>query len=416
MRKIITHIFVWLSVLASINHSQAAEISWLPFQKLTYFSPENHASHQQLNTLLVGIRQLGFPEHLQEEMIRDFYKQLNSRDTLRPYVDDDFVLLGINTRWVSIESSSQNPLLKCPAEKPNQCQILATFPNNEVPNPIFYSNGTVVIERETFNDGVLNSGVNDFLISRDNGKTWQSFETPVPCKKTGYWCDLLPQDAQRFILLSTNLNDDNSGFDDLDVYTSHDGGKYWKRVAQKWSDVNAPSKVALHVSTLLAPFGTQKATTDFATLELNTQKKSVIKTDISATRWSSTDSRLLPHRNHYLAMLEQHPLFSGNFTLFRITPESTRTIQLWNSGGHRVKDLLISETAIVIRTWNPNVMVPSVGKFHETLHYSLDSGSTWLTVDIPYTMLDSLIKLSGKRVWMFLPSGIQSLNLGSVKP
>lgn len=416
MRKIITSVLILLSVLTSLSHGQAAEPSWVPFQKLTYFSPENRALHQQLNTQIAVFRQLGFPEHLQEEMARDFYIKLGSRDTLRPYVSDDWVLLGINTRWVSIEPSSQNPLLKCIVAKPKECLVLATFPNNEVANPIFYSSGTVVIERETFERDVLNTGAKDFLISRDDGKTWQPFETPVPCKKLGYWCDLHFQDAQRFVLLSTNLKDDYSGFDNLDAHTSHDGGTSWERAIQKWPDVNTLSNVSLHTSTLLAPFGTQKATADFGTLNLSTKNKSVIKTDISTAQWSSTDSRLLPYQNRYLAMLEQHPLFSGHFALFRISSESTKTMQLWNSGGQRVKDLLVSESAIVIRTWNPDVMVPSVGRFHETLHYSLDSGSTWISQDIPYTMLDSQIKLSNRRVWMFLPSGIQSFNLGSAKP
>lgn len=413
MWKIITPLLVCLNVLSGFQHSLASEISWEPFQKFAYFSPENRESHQLLNSMLTGFRQIGIPEQLQEEMARDFYSRLESRDTLRPYVNNDWVLLGINTRWVSTDPDSRNPLLKCPAEKPTQCQVLATFPNREVVDPIFYSNGTLIIERETFEPDVFNTGTKDFLISRDDGKIWQSIETPIPCKKIGYWCELRFQDAERFVLLSTHLKKDNSGFDTLVVHTSHDAGKSWGQPPQRWYGVDAPSKVALHASTLMASPSKQETTVSFLKLELGTHKKSMFTTDISSVRWATRDTLLHAHRDHFLGMLNKEPEMSSDYSLFRIATDGTKTAQIWNSNGHRVQDLLVSDKAIVIRTWNQDAMVPSVGKFREFLHFSLDSGSSWVSQDIPHEMLGGLIKLSGTSVWIFLPSGIQTLNLGT---
>jgi len=403
-------LFVFLQ--SSVN---AAE-NWVPFQKFSYFvSGKEACRNEGLEFLLTQLRSQGMQEAALTKLNDDFYLRIQSRDVMRPFVRGNDVFAGINNRWVSVAPGCTNFLLQCKADQQNSCKEISSFPNNQVVTVLFFDEGRLVAKRETYAANVLNFPEKiDFILSDDGGKSWSEIRTPVPaCGVRAGVCELIPLSFSKYAFISTKLNAKGDGFDEVSVHSTADGGKTWVLSIDKWQGVDFPVWVSLSKAIMVTIPVPQGHTVSISEHDLSSQKTKSFQTSLPSDNWSHPNPGFVIKRDaEYFVQLNESALIGGA-SVFRLNQAAVSETQkpVWTSGTTRVKDFQVSETAVVLRTWDASAMSLVTPRFREKIHYSLDGGDKWKVLDVPENILDGTLLLSNKRIWLFSPDGIRYLDL-----
>jgi len=345
----------------------------------------------------------------------DFYLRIQSRDVMRPFVRGNDVFAGINNRWVSVAPGCTNFLLQCKADQQNSCKEISSFPNNQVVTVLFFDEGRLVAKRETYAANVLNFPEKiDFILSDDGGKSWSEIRTPVPaCGVRAGVCELIPLSFSKYAFISTKLNAKGDGFDEVSVHSTADGGKTWVLSIDKWQGVDFPVWVSLSKAIMVTIPVPQGHTVSISEHDLSSQKTKSFQTSLPSDNWSHPNPGFVIKRDaEYFVQLNESALIGGA-SVFRLNQAAVSETQkpVWTSGTTRVKDFQVSETAVVLRTWDASAMSLVTPRFREKIHYSLDGGDKWKVLDVPENILDGTLLLSNKRIWLFSPDGIRYLDL-----
>ncbi|MDP1636244.1 MAG: hypothetical protein Q8L69_16370 [Gallionellaceae bacterium] len=413
--KPILPVFCSILFVFSKSSANAAE-NWVPFQKFSYFvSGKEACRNESVEFLLTQLRNQGRQEAELTKLKEDFYLRIQSRDVIRPFVSENDVFAGINNRWVSVAPGCTNFLLQCKADQQNSCKKISSFPNNQVVTVIFFDEGRLVAKRETYAADVLNIPEKiDFILSVDGGKSWTEIRTPVPvCGVRAGVCELIPLSFSKYTFISTKLNAKGNDFEEVSIHSTADGGKTWVLSIEKWQGVNFPDWVSLSKATMVTIPVPQGHTISISEHDLNSKKTKSFQTSLPPDNWSHPNPGFVIKRDaEYFVQLNESALMGGT-SVFRLNQTDVSETQkpVWTSGTARVKDFQVSETAVVLRTWDASALSLVTSRFSEKIHYSLDGGGKWKVLDVPENILDGTLLLSNKRIWLFLPDGIGYLDL-----
>lgn len=411
--------FVLLAM--GIENQAHAEPTWTLFTQISYFTAKNDScENQTLKALQPIFRSSGLSDTQVQAFIADMDRSLQSSNVLHPMVTGNDILIGTNLRWRGVSSECRNHLLYCKGNRIDSCEQIATFANDQVLTPIFFNGNTVIANRTTFPSDSLNIGSEDYLTSSDLGKSWKKIDIPVPCgaPASGYSCTLIPGSAQTYTLLSSSVNQQGS-FQDVTIHSTDNGGKSWRVLTPPWSEIKHHFYVSAQDGNLLALPEAGRDYFSISVRNVDSGSNDTIRTKISASEWTSGYSKVQKYQNKYLVEAEGKwadtmPKDVGIFIVDRLRPEGSAK-PVWTSQGMRVKDVKISASLIVVRTWNPNSMSRNKTNFNESIHYTTDEGAHWHVFDVPDELLGSTMELSKNRIWMFSPFTIQYSDLPTTK-
>lgn len=412
-----TTVSIFFITLLMLLHSSAnAAGSWVQFQKFPYFNDGKGACRSELvESLSSELKSQGLPDEKIAEFKKDIFKKLHSSDVVLPLVNGSDVFVGINNRWVSTSPSCNNYLLRCKVDKNNSCKEVASFPNNQVVTVLFSDKDGIVARRETYVADSLNlSEKVDHILSNDDGKSWSKIQTPIPsCGDKGNACELMPISLSKYVFITTRYSEEKSDFDDASVYSSEDGGKTWVLSIDKWQGVNFPSWFSLSNETLVAIPAPKEHRISISEYDFKSKTKKEFQTSFQEKDWSHPNPGYVIKRGADYFLQLNDPHVGVRSSVFRLNQATATEVQtpVWTSGVTNVSDFKISNTAVVVKTWDSSAMSVVTGKFREKNHYSLGSNGKWDVLDVPEDLSDGTLLLSNKRIWLFLPDGIHYLDL-----
>jgi hypothetical protein len=423
--RIMKHLFrqtlAMLFLLLIFSPTTNAQVSPQQFARLPYFTPESTTcTNDVLAFLKTSLKGRNLNAEQWQKVSDAVYAKLSARDVLRPFVDGGNVLMGTNMRWISIAPDCHNALLYCSAERADSCAELATFPNDQVLAPLFFSQDVVIAEREVFPNDVLNGGKTDFVMSDDKGRNWRKVNVPVACGARGWWCRLLVHSARQYTLIASKIAEDKPAlFEDVAIHTTLDGGNSWELSTAQWHGMNSPAAIEVSNGRAIGLPKEQGEVIAISRHSLANGADDTITTSIPAAQWDTRfDSSVFDIQGNYLLRINARmPGLDKNVGVFLVAQDqATPSGKLvWQSAGMAINFMQASASALVIRTWDSKSMLVARGVFREKLNYSLDGGQTWKVWDIPEALLGATLCLSGNELWWFLPAEIHHVNLDELK-
>jgi hypothetical protein len=359
------------------------------------------------NLTLVQMKKLfqarGIPDSAFAESVKSFYSDGRASELVRPFVQGESVLIGLNMRWLG-NRLCPNPVLACQSIDKATCSEMSSVATDQVLQPLLVSDQTIIAQRDNFTPDNLNPGPSDFVSSNDKGKSWARMNSPVSCADLGTRCRLIPQTASRYFLMSSQLSNDDS-WTDMAIHFTTDAGKSWTLLTEKWKGIHNPNAVSFADDTFVS---LQRESGEFVTLSRLKpldNKIEELKTSIRTTEWNPrSDGKVLDFKGEYLVRLNaaDGSIRPNRFGVFLVPAngDSAPSKLIWQANGVVIGDILSSEGVIAIRTWNHRFRV-APGKFAEQIHYSLDGGKTWKIDDVPPDLLGGVMRLANRKVWLF---------------
>lgn len=387
--------------------------SWKSAYQFPHFSPTYAGCD---NLALAQMKQLfqarGLPASAWTEMAKSFFDDASPKELVRPFVQGDSALIGLNMRRLG-NTLCSDPVLICQSKDKGTCAEMSAVATQHVLQPLWADAQSIIAERDNFAPGDLNPGQSDFVLSHDKGKSWGRINTPVSCGQLGTWCRLIPQNASSYFLLSTQLADD--AFADIAIHGTTDGGKSWKLLMEKWKGISDPGAVSYAADAFVS---VQAESAEFVTLSRFNpaeNKAGQLATDISTRAWSPRfDAQVLAVEGGYLVRLNaaSDKVTPDHFGIFLVPSagQAAASRLIWEVKGVMIGDVQSSEGVIAIRTWNPKSMITG-RRFAEQIHYSLDGGTTWQIRDVPAELLGGVMRLAGRKIWLFTAGAVNYLEL-----
>ena len=412
MKNFLPSILALFTLLALQPPAKAGD-GWRPAYRLPHFTAEYPTcSNQMLELIKQQLQEQNIPAASWQKVSDSFYSSLRPRDVLRPFVNEKNVLVGLNMRWISVTPDCRNPLLYCDANRPDTCTEISSGPHEEVLQPLFFNEEILIAERETFKANSLNTSRSDFVVSKDTGKSWNHLTMPVRCGQQGGVCRLIPQTALKYILISTIYDESKSDFEDVTVNTTVDGGVTWMPSIDKWKGVRIPEMISVEGDLLVSVPKGQGEFVSLSSHKLLSHKTEEINTGIPSDAWDTSFGTVVINFSggHLIQLVPKKRVVNGVGGIFFVrSGKVPSTTLIWPPEGMPIGDLQVSKSAIVIRTWNPKLLLGH--SFEEKIHYSLDGGTTWKMRNIPQDLLSGTMLLLERKLWLFSTSSIQYLNL-----
>ncbi len=402
-------------VLVSSSSMAGQADSWKRAYQFPHLTQEYKGCE---NLALVQMKKLfqaqGIPDSAFAASAKSFYSDGRASELVRPFVQGESVLIGLNMRRLG-NRMCPNPVLACQSIDKATCSEMSLVATGQVLQPLLLSDQTIIAQRDNFTSGNLNPGQPDFVTSNDKGKSWVTMNSPVSCADLGTWCRLIPQTASRYFLMSSRLS--NDAWTDMAIHFTTDAGKSWTLSTEKWKGIHDPSAVSFADDTFV---GLQPESGEFVTLSRLKpldNKIEELKTSIRTTEWSPRfDGQVLDFKGEYLVRLNaaDGSIPPNRFGVFLVPAngDSAPSKLIWQANGVAIGDILSSEGVIAIRTWDPRSLVAR-GKFAEQIHYSLDGGKTWKVDDVPTDLLGGVMRLANRKVWLFTSDAVKYRDLSN---
>jgi len=402
-----------LCALASSNSMANEADAWTQAYQFPHFTREYAGCE---NVALAQMKKLfeaqGLPASAYAEMSESYFAERSAHELVRPFVQGDSVLIGLNMRWLG-NPICRNPVLSCQPENKGNCSEISFVGTNEVLRPLLVNEQTIIAERDNFTPRNLNPGQPDFVSSSDKGKSWTRINSPVSCSDLGTRCMLFPKTALSYFLMHTKLI--NDVWTDIAIHSTADGGKSWTLLTEKWKGMHDPSAVSFANDTFAS---LERGPGEFVTLSRLKpleNKFEELKTSISTGDWSPRyDGKVLEFEGGYLVRLNaaNGAVPANHFGVFFVPsagdPAAAKLI--WQVKGVAIRDFQSAEGVIAIRTWDPKSLVER-RKFAEQLHFSLDAGKTWKVYDVPPGLLGAEMRLANRKIWLFTPNVVKYRDL-----
>ena len=402
--------------------SQAEELKTELFYKIPHFSSGNNVcSTQPKNKILDHLKLRGVAESEYEGLMKALLLKLDANDVLSPFISGENILFGTSMRGLSFSPNCHNFLFHCTTGKESNCRKITEFSNDEVIYPIFYKDGIIIAHREKFDIDKTETGVFDFIISHDDGKKWDSIKLPDLCVKNFYVCSLIPQTESEYKLTLVNLKlfSPDNDFGAIFLGATYDGGKNWEISNEKWRGGTKSSKVSFRKNYAFSINENSEEFIEISKYNFSTKSTEIIKTPFSAKQWSSIyQTMVIEFDDYYLIRLHGAERGSANNSaIFKLAKndESVPYQLLWKSNDQFLNDFQTSKNVILLRTTNDYVSILAPIKTSEKLHYSIDNGVTWTTLEVPYYLTGAIVHLSENKVWFFKSSGIEYIDLSELK-
>jgi hypothetical protein len=340
-----------------------------------------------------------------------FIEQHASDVLTKPYISGDVIYVGINTRWSLQGLTGKNPLLRCTTSGASpSCEVVATFPNPEVPTMRLVDGATLVVQRTTYPDTALNIGKEDFLRSTDAGKTWQSFNLPFNCTTRGWWCETRLVADNNYIVIGSKIAD-TTGMpikgkgNNTSIYQSRDHGKNWGMVTSGLEQISSLATIDLFKGDALVAQGASILTSAIISISPDGEVKTLIDTEpFGAELWIITHSE----KRVYLLGRRSEDKPERNNVIYAL--DSGKLTKLWENA-ETARTLCVDNDVVVAGTYDTNTLVPSTREFKSDYHVSLNGGATWVTYSVPAQLLNSISTCDAHRVYLMTPFQIFTLAL-----
>ncbi|WP_028104413.1 hypothetical protein [Pseudoduganella violaceinigra] len=413
MNKLYAGIAV-LCMLATSNLMAKEGDAWKAAYTFPHFTAEYAAcGNFALNEMKKLLQEQGVPASEWAGILASYHKDLRAREVIRPFVNGESLLIGLNMRWLATGPACQNPVLSCQDIDKGVCAEVAHVPNDRVVAPFFANEQIIIAESDKFRPSNLNPDHAGFVFSKDKGKSWAKLNTPVSCDELGGLCRLIPQTASRFILASSKLAHDK--WTDVAIHATSDGGQSWSLLTGEWAGIQDINGISAEGDTIV---GLPNQPGEFVVLSRfrpGDKKTEEFKTTIRTDAWNPRyDARILNFGAGYLVRLNavDGSIPPRNFGLFFVSSlgDATPAKLIWQSNGVSIGALQTSQTVIAIQTWDPKSRIVH-GNFAEQIHYSLDAGKTWKVQDVPLELRGALMRLGERKVWLFTPTAVKYLDL-----
>jgi len=353
----------------------------------------------------------GLPASAFATISESMYAERRAHELVRPFVQGNSVLIGLNMRWLG-NPICRNPVLSCQPENKGTCSEISFVATSEVLRPLLVIEQTIIAERDNFTPGNLNPGPSDFVSSSDKGKSWTRINSPVSCSDLGTWCRLIPKSASSYFLMSTKLT--NDVWTDMAIHATTDGGKSWALLTEKWEGMHDPSAVSFANDAFVSLEREPGEIVTLSRLKPLENKFEELKTGISTRDWSPRyDGKVLEFEGGYLVRLNaaNDAIPPNHFGIFFVpsaaNPASAKLI--WQASGVMISDFESSDGVIAIRTWDAKSLIGR--SFAEQIHFSLDAGKTWKVYDVPVDLLGAEMRLANRKVWLFTPNVVKYRDL-----
>jgi hypothetical protein len=353
------------------------------------------------------------PASVSASIKKSMFTDMDARDVVRPMVQGQSVLIGLNLRGLGNRLCS-NPVLTCASTGQGTCSEISRVAHNQVLQPLLVDEQTLVAQRDIFTGDNLNRGKSDFVFSRDKGKSWEQINTPVPCADPLMWCRLVPQTASGYFLMSTQVSLDPR---DIAIHVTTDAGKSWTLLTEKWQGIDDVTAVSVVDDTFV---GLLREPGEFVTLSrLTPRDKKIVelKTNISTQAWSPLyEGQVLDFEGGYLVRLNaaNGAVPANRFGIVFVPapsyPGPARLIWEADLNGGGIGDFQASDGVIAIRTRGPSLL-DGGRKFAEKIHYSLDGGQTWKIAAVPAELLGAVMLLANRKLWLFTPDAVKYQDL-----
>lgn len=372
------------------------------------------------NLTLVRMKKLfqarGIPDSAFAASVKSFYSDGRASELVRPFVQGESVLIGLNMRWLG-NRLCPNPVLACQSSDKGTCSEMSFVAPSEVLQPLLVSDQTIIARRDNFTSENLNPDPADFVFSNDKGKSWARVNSPVSCADLGTLCRLIPQTVSRYFLMSSRVSDDSWTWTDMAIHFTTDAGKSWTLLTEKWQGIHDSSAVSFADDTFVSVRPESGEFVTLSRLKPLDNKIEELKTSIRTTDWNPrSDGKVLDFKGDYLVRLNaaDGSIPARRFGVFLVPAngDSAPSKLIWQANGVEIGDILSSEGVIAIRTWTPRSRV-APGKFAEQIHYSLDGGKTWKIDDVPADLLGGVMRLANRKVWLFTSNAVKYRDLSN---